>query len=497
MTSGSATGNPRNKVALKPGHSLMDWIRLGNSGKDLTGTGGAYLSVTKAQLAQHNKPDDAWLSIRGKVYNVTSYMDFHPGGPEELMKGVGTDATKIFNDVHAWVNYESILQKCVVGQLKPACDEDIDITASLSPPGTPTNQLQVKSAASLPNGTAQNRPFQMDWFQQVGSICLVFYTKVPSPDVHIQLEGDSLLCLRINNKNQHLRLESSVSWPCGVTTDAAGKVQLRLKKLKPGLWSRFGSFEPSTKDIAEFWEASVINIVTVTHNTYQIDFAYTENVYNHIPVGHHVTVKAVVNEGEEAVLRPYTPVTSLAGINIPPVNTVRLLVKRYSEGRLSAWLTSRPLGARVSLSIPQGSFSLTPLRGKTDLVLVAAGTGITPMVSLITWALRSTRLKVCLIFFNKTEKDIIWREHLDKLAEENSRFIVDYVLSEPDTKWTNKTGHVSISLLQPHLPACSADIPNSTYVCVCGPTSFTRLTERCLKEDFGFTVNDYYCFLGQ
>lgn len=48
----------------------MDWIRLGNSGKDLAGTGGAFLTVTKAELAKHNKPDDAWLSIRGK--NITS-----------------------------------------------------------------------------------------------------------------------------------------------------------------------------------------------------------------------------------------------------------------------------------------------------------------------------------------------------------------------------------------------------------------------------------------
>lgn len=59
-------GNPRNKVALKPGHSLMDWIRLGNSGKDLTGVGGAFLNVSKAELEQHNKRNDAWLSIRGK-----------------------------------------------------------------------------------------------------------------------------------------------------------------------------------------------------------------------------------------------------------------------------------------------------------------------------------------------------------------------------------------------------------------------------------------------
>ena len=40
VVGGSATGNPRNKVALAPGCSLMDWVRLTKSGKDLSGVGG-------------------------------------------------------------------------------------------------------------------------------------------------------------------------------------------------------------------------------------------------------------------------------------------------------------------------------------------------------------------------------------------------------------------------------------------------------------------------
>lgn len=92
-------GTTRNKVALAPGHSLMDWIRLGNSGSDLTGVGGKILSVSKTELAKHNKRTDAWLAIRGTVYNVTQYMDFHPGGVDELVRGIGTDATKLFSEV--------------------------------------------------------------------------------------------------------------------------------------------------------------------------------------------------------------------------------------------------------------------------------------------------------------------------------------------------------------------------------------------------------------
>lgn len=57
------------------------------------------LQVTPAQLALHDKNTDAWLAVRGKVYNVTEYLPFHPGGPEELMRGAGKDATALFDQV--------------------------------------------------------------------------------------------------------------------------------------------------------------------------------------------------------------------------------------------------------------------------------------------------------------------------------------------------------------------------------------------------------------
>ena len=36
----------------------------------------------------------------GNVYNVTAYMEYHPGGWDELIKGAGRDATDLFNDAH-------------------------------------------------------------------------------------------------------------------------------------------------------------------------------------------------------------------------------------------------------------------------------------------------------------------------------------------------------------------------------------------------------------
>lgn len=37
--------------------------------------------------------------MTGEVFNVSRYMDFHPGGIPELMRGVGKDATKLFDEV--------------------------------------------------------------------------------------------------------------------------------------------------------------------------------------------------------------------------------------------------------------------------------------------------------------------------------------------------------------------------------------------------------------
>ena len=65
-----ANAAARNKVTLTPGHSLMDWIRLGKSGKDLTGVGGRKGVVTEEELAKHNTLDDCWMAIGGGSINT-------------------------------------------------------------------------------------------------------------------------------------------------------------------------------------------------------------------------------------------------------------------------------------------------------------------------------------------------------------------------------------------------------------------------------------------
>ncbi|KAI0027545.1 cytochrome b5-like heme/steroid binding domain-containing protein, partial [Vararia minispora EC-137] len=109
----------REKVALAPGHSPLDWANLKTSGTDLRGGVTQPMRIPPSVLKQHNKQDDAWSVFNGKVYNITPYVDFHPGGAREIMRAAGRDGTKLFALTHSWVNVDYMLDACFIGFLVP------------------------------------------------------------------------------------------------------------------------------------------------------------------------------------------------------------------------------------------------------------------------------------------------------------------------------------------------------------------------------------------
>jgi cytochrome-b5 reductase len=73
--------------------------------------------VSQSELALHNKKDDLWIALNGNVYDVTLYLQYHPGGETMLMKGAGKESIEIFNYHHNWVNYNNLIGKLQVGYL--------------------------------------------------------------------------------------------------------------------------------------------------------------------------------------------------------------------------------------------------------------------------------------------------------------------------------------------------------------------------------------------
>ncbi|KCV68828.1 hypothetical protein H696_04245 [Fonticula alba] len=126
VVSGGSQTPSRVKVALAPGHGPGDWLRLKRSGHPSLRSGQPRpRRINPSELRQHGDiyapvgAPDPWMAIRGKVYNIRQYANFHPGGAEVLQPGCGKDATALFDKTHAWVNFEFLLQECLVGFLVP------------------------------------------------------------------------------------------------------------------------------------------------------------------------------------------------------------------------------------------------------------------------------------------------------------------------------------------------------------------------------------------
>ena len=66
-----------------------------------------------AEVRQHSSAHDAWTVIHGRVYNLTPYLQYHPGGDEILLRAAGEDSSNMFDEVHAWVNAEKMLEVIV------------------------------------------------------------------------------------------------------------------------------------------------------------------------------------------------------------------------------------------------------------------------------------------------------------------------------------------------------------------------------------------------
>jgi predicted ferric reductase len=136
-----------------------------------------------------------------------------------------------------------------------------------------------------------------------------------------------------------------------------------------------------------------------------------------------------------------------------------------NAGDFTASVRNVKPGRTVYLDGPYGSFNDDHI-GAPSLLLIAAGVGITPMMSILrSHAYRRDPRQHCLLLGARTPEELLFRDDLDHLSERLDLDVVE-IVSEPPADWTGTTGWVDIDLLEEVLEEFGLIEP---HVFICGP----------------------------
>ena len=70
------------------------------------------------EVSKHNKLPSVWTVFDKKVYDITLYLDYHPGGIKILEQIYGKDCTKAYQQYHGYLNIDNFLEKFQIGVVK-------------------------------------------------------------------------------------------------------------------------------------------------------------------------------------------------------------------------------------------------------------------------------------------------------------------------------------------------------------------------------------------
>lgn len=71
----------------------------------------------RSDIAAHNTRLDAVFVIDNRVYDVTKFLDDHPGGHEVLLNNAGKDATEEFDDIGHSLDAKELMKKFLIGEV--------------------------------------------------------------------------------------------------------------------------------------------------------------------------------------------------------------------------------------------------------------------------------------------------------------------------------------------------------------------------------------------
>lgn len=248
---------------------------------------------------------------------------------------------------------------------------------------------------------------------------------------------------------------------------------------------------------SDFFSLAVKEVKKETKDTVSISFMIPSDLENTFQYkqGQYITVKVPIKGNEER--RAYSMCSS------PLEQDITIAVKQVEGGKVSTFLNNEiKAGDTIDIMKPEGRFytDLNPDQRKT-YYFFGAGSGITPLYSIIKTVLEEEpQSSVFLLYGNRNEDSIIFKDGLDQLSEQyKGQFHVEYILSKPHRekskgisglfkkgkiKWGGKVGRINNLVVDKFLKENPAPYPNAEYF-ICGPGDMIDLVEsELVRKDF-------------
>jgi CDP-4-dehydro-6-deoxyglucose reductase len=187
----------------------------------------------------------------------------------------------------------------------------------------------------------------------------------------------------------------------------------------------------------DVFRAEVSRIRTLTHDVREIDLRLIEPKEIQFKAGQFVSFEVPSGGRVPVVTRPYS-------IASPPAssNHITLVFNLVTGGPGSTYLFGLREGDKTQFKGPAGSFYLR--EDGRDLLLVATGTGIAPLRSmLLTELARDSGRQVQVIWGLRSQRDLYYQEEFSELSRLHHRFFALTTLSRPEPGWTGPVGRVT------------------------------------------------------
>lgn len=228
----------------------------------------------------------------------------------------------------------------------------------------------------------------------------------------------------------------------------------------------------------QFYPLQIKDIYRETDKAVSISFNVPKQLKDlfSFKAGQYITLKTSIDGAE--IRRDYSLCSS------PRSNELKVAIKEVQDGIFSSYANKvLKVGDTLEVAPPKGRFIFEPNNSEVkNIAAFAAGSGITPVLSIIKCALEEeTNGKVILVYGNKTPKETMFLDDLLKLqGQYTTRFFIQFVYSQADEN-NALFGRIDNSVVNYVLKNRFKDIPVDTFY-ICGPEEMIHTVKNALTE---------------